>query len=95
MDGPNPPSILGERLDMPGNATLSSTPKQRFHCPLPNTTVFCEVLIRTQDALLVASLLLLHEVQKYDLEATRHSTYQPCIDFFFCGSIPLHSYLWP
>lgn len=79
---------------MPDSSTLSSTLKQKFHFPLPSRIVFFKVLLRMYDAVIVASLLLLHEVQKYDLEATHRSTHQPCIGFFL-QSIPLHSYLWP
>jgi len=61
---------------------LSSTAKQKFHCPLPNTVVFFKVLIKMEDAPVVASRLLLHKVQKYNHEGTHHSTYQPYTGFF-------------
>lgn len=67
---------------MTESSTLSSTLKQKFHFPLPSRIVFFKVLLRMYDALIVALLLLLHEVQKYDLEATHHSTHQPCFGFF-------------
>lgn len=94
VDEPNSPSMLDERWHVLWNGTLSSAPKQKFHCSLTSTIVvfwhFNEN-VRYSSGSFTRAIAWSSKVRSW----SNTSFYIPTLVWLlFCGSIPLHSYLW-